>query len=117
VEETLRDLAGLNGEEARRALQRGLRRLNQGAGLGPRRGVERRRQILAELGVPEEALTEDKETALLAFVAGRLTAVFKSGESRRCWRRAALIAGHALAGYPMLPKRKQLPEDVRRGFG
>jgi hypothetical protein len=66
-------------------------------------------KVLAKLDVPEEG--RELATSLLAFVGRRLAAVFKSGESRHCWRRATFIAGHALAGHATLPKRGWLPED------
>jgi hypothetical protein len=47
----------------------------------------------------------------------RLAAVFKGGESKRCWERAAFIAGYALAGHPVLPRREQLREDVAEALG
>ena len=55
------------------------------------------------------------EASLLAFVNRRLAAVFKGGEGKRCWERAALIAGHALAGHTVLPRRK--PKDVAEALG
>jgi energy-coupling factor transporter ATP-binding protein EcfA2 len=115
VEETLRDLAGLNGEEAREpyrdALSDLIKTLDWARGEVLNEGVE----TLAELGIPK--VEWELWTALWAFVNQRLAAVFKSGESRRCWRRAVLIAGHALAGYPVLSRREQLPEDVAETLG
>ena len=115
VEETLRDLAGLNGEEARKpyrdALSDLIKTLDWARGEVLNEGAE----TLAELGIPKEEW--ELWTALWAFVNQRLAAVFKSGESRRCWRRAVLIAGHALAGYPVLSRREQLPEDVAETLG
>jgi tetratricopeptide (TPR) repeat protein len=57
------------------------------------------------------------ENSLLAFVGGRLAAVFKSGEVRHCWKRVALIVGHALARHIVLPRRERLPEDVAETLG
>jgi hypothetical protein len=115
VEETLRDLAGLNGKEARKpyrdALSDLIKTLDWACGEVLNEGAE----TLAELGIPKEEW--ELWTALWAFVNQRLAAVFKSGESRRCWRRAVLIAGHALAGYPVLSRREQLPEDVAETLG
>jgi hypothetical protein len=34
-------------------------------------------------------------------------------EKRRCAKRAALVLGHALAAYPRLPRREDLPEERR----
>jgi hypothetical protein len=114
VEETLRDLAGLNGEEARKPYRETLSDLVEALDWARGEASKEVDKIFAELGVPEEH--RGLETALLAFVARRLAAVFKSDESRRCWRRAALIAGHALAGYPKLPTTKP-PEDSAEVLG
>jgi phosphoglycolate phosphatase-like HAD superfamily hydrolase len=72
-------------------------------------------KVFAELNVPEEG--RELVVSLLAFVVRRLAAVLKSSESKRCWRRAAFIAGLALAGYPVLPRRGQLPEHVAEALG
>ncbi len=114
VEETLRDLAGLNGEETREPYREALRDLIKALNWARDEVLKEGGKILAELGIPEER--RGLETALLAFVARRLAAVFKSDESRRCWERVALIADHALAGYPVL-SRGQLPEDVSEALG
>ncbi len=103
VEETLRDLAGLNGEEARKQYEEALGDLIEA--LDWARG-----EVLKE-GVAEER--RGLETALLAFVARRLAAVFKSGG---CWRKIAFIVGHALAGYLVLPTTKP-PEDDAEALG
>jgi hypothetical protein len=115
VEEALRDLAGLNGEEARKPYRETLRDLIKALDWARDEVLKEGGKILAELGIPEER--RGPENSLLAFVARRLAAVFKSGESRRCWQRAVFIAGHALAGYPKLPKREQLPEDAAEALG
>jgi len=72
-------------------------------------------EILAEFGVPEEDW--GLGTGLLAFVVTRLATVFKSGEIRSCWRRATFIAGFALAGFPVFPKREWLLEDGAEALG
>jgi len=33
-----------------------------------------------------------------------------------CWKRAALIIGHALAGIPIVPRPEDLPESLRKDF-
>jgi DNA-directed RNA polymerase subunit H (RpoH/RPB5) len=38
-------------------------------------------------------------------------------EKRRCAKRAALVLGHALATYPQLPRREDLPEERRAVLG
>ncbi len=115
VEETLRDLAGLNDEEAREpykvALGDLIKALDWTRGEVLKEGAE----TLAEVGIPKEEW--ELWTALWAFVNQRLAAVFKSDDSRNCWRRAALIAGNALAGYPKLPRRGRLSTDVVEALG
>jgi KaiC/GvpD/RAD55 family RecA-like ATPase len=115
VEETLRDLAGLNGEQARKPYKEALSDLIKALDWARDEALKEGGKILAELGVPEEGRVS--AMALLAFVVRRLAAVFKSGESRRCWQRAAFIAGHALARFPVLPKREWLPDDVAKALG
>ena len=115
VEEVLRDLAGLNGEEARKSYRETLGDLIKALNWGRDEVLNEGAETLAELGIPKEVW--DLWTALWAFVNRRLAAVFKSGGGRNCWRRAALIAGHALAGYPVLSRREQLPEDVAETLG
>jgi KaiC/GvpD/RAD55 family RecA-like ATPase len=115
VEETLRDLAGLNGEEARKPYRDALSDLIKTLDWARGEAIKEGGKVLAELGVPEE--DRGVRGPLLAFVNRRLAAVFKGGEGKRCWRRAVLIAGHALAGYPVLSRREQLPEDVAVALG
>ena len=115
VKEVLRDLAGLNGEEARKPYRETLRDLIKALDWARDKALNEGGEILAELGVPEEH--RGLETALLAFVARRLAAVFKSGGGKNCWQRAAFIAGHALAVYPKLPKRERLSKDVVEALG
>jgi len=109
VEETLRDLAGLNGKEARKPYRETLGGLIKTLNWARREVLNEGGEILAELGIPKEDW--GFETALVAFVCRRLVAVFKSGESERCWRRVAFIAGHVLAGCTSL-WRGRLPADV-----
>ncbi len=115
IKEALRDLTGLNGEEARKPYREALRDLIEALDWARDKALNEGGEILAKLGVPEEGRIS--AVALLAFVVRRLAAVFKSGESRRCWRRAVLIAGHALVGHAMLPKRKQLPDAAAEALG
>jgi KaiC/GvpD/RAD55 family RecA-like ATPase len=114
VEETLRDLAGLNGEEAREPYREALGDLIKALDWARDEVLKEGGKILAEVGIPKEEWI--LRTALWAFVNQRLAAVFKSGESRRCWQRAAFIAGHALAGYPMLPRRSSCQRMSQRSW-
>ena len=115
VEETLRDLAGLNGEEAREPYREALGDLIKALDWARGKALKEGDKVLAELGIPEKG--RRLGTALLAFVVRRLAAVFRSGESRRCWQRVAFIAGHALAWYPVLSRREQLPKNAVRVLG
>jgi len=132
VEETLRDLAGLNGEETRKQYKETLRDLVEALDWARDEVLKEGGEILAELGISKEALKvcnkifaklgvseEDwsLETALAAFIVRRLAAVFRDDESKGCWQRVAFVAGHALAGYPVLSRREQLPEDVVEALG
>jgi len=115
IEEALRDLAGLNGEEARKPYKKALGDLIKALDWARDEVLKEGAETLAELGVPEE--DRGLGTGLLAFVVRRLAAVFKSGEVRSCWRRAAFIAGFALAGFPVFPKREWLLEDCAEALG
>jgi len=115
VEEVLRDLAGLNGEKARELYKKAVSDLIKALDRARDEVLKEGGKILAELDVPED--DRGIENSLLALVGGRLAAVFKSGEVRRCWKRVALVVGHALAGYLVLPRREQLPEDVAEALG
>ena len=115
VEETLRDLAGLYGEKAREPYKKALGDLIEGLNWARDQVLKEGGKILAKLGVPEK--DRGLDMSLLAFVGRRLAAVFKGGDGKRCWERAAFIAGHALAGFPVLPKREWLREDVAKALG
>jgi KaiC/GvpD/RAD55 family RecA-like ATPase len=133
VEEALRDLAGLNGEETRETYREALRDLIKALDWARDEVLEEGGKILVELGIPKDKalkvfniiLTKfgipekDRElaTSLLAFISRRLAAVFKSDENKRCWRRIALIVGLALAGSPVLPLGVQLPKDAAETMG
>ena len=130
VEEALRDLAGLNGEEAREPYKEALSDLIKTLDWARNEILEKG---LAELGIPKDKALKvfniihakfgipekDREltVSLLTFVDRRLTAVFKNSENRRCWRKVALIVGLALAGSPVLPLGVQLPKDAAETMG
>ncbi|MFZ8809367.1 MAG: hypothetical protein ACO2PN_14835, partial [Pyrobaculum sp.] len=91
VEETLRDLAGLNGEEAREPYRETLSDLIKALDWGRDEVLKEGDKILTEFGIPKETLevcnkifaelgVPEKNrgwAALLAFVGRRLTDVFK----------------------------------------
>jgi tetratricopeptide (TPR) repeat protein len=112
-EEVLRDLAGLSDEEARKPYRETLGDLIKAMDWARGEVLKEGDKILAELGVPEE--DRGLRPSLLAFVVRRLAAVFKSGESKRCWQRVVFIAGHALAEHYILSRRK--PGDVAETLG
>ncbi|MDT7870775.1 MAG: hypothetical protein RQ839_11415 [Thermoproteus sp.] len=114
VEEVLRDLAGLNGEEARELYKEALGDLIEALDWARGEVLKEGAETFARLSVPEWG--RGSAMALLAFVARRLAAVFKSGESRRCWHRAALVIGRALAGH-IWSLRELLPKDVAKALG
>jgi hypothetical protein len=114
VEEALRDLASLNGEETKKPYKKALSDLIKALDWARGEVLKEGAETLAKLGVPEEGRIS--AVALLAFVVRRLAAVFKSGEVRGCWRRAAFIAGFALAEYLVLPTTKP-PEHVAEVLG
>jgi hypothetical protein len=118
VEEALEDLAGLHREEDREPYKEALSGLMEALDWARGDMLKEGGKILAELGVPEK--DRGLEASLRAFVNRRLAAVFKGGEGKRCWERAALIAGHALAEHrilPKLPKREQSPGDAAEVLG
>jgi len=115
VEEALEDLAGLHREEDREPYKETLSDLIKAMDWARDQVLKEGGKILAELGVPEKDRV--LETSLLAFVNRRLAAVFKGGEGKRCWERAAFIAGHALARHIVLLRREWLPEDAAEALG
>jgi hypothetical protein len=109
VEETLRDLTGLNGEELKKQYKESFRELIEVLNWTRNIVLKEGSKVLDGLSFPEEARTS--EDFFLTFVNRRLIAVFKGEETRSCWRRIAFIAGHSLVRYTKLPQRDELPED------
>ncbi|MFP3252025.1 MAG: hypothetical protein RXO32_09915 [Thermoproteus sp.] len=109
VEETLKDLAGLNGEALQKQYKESFRELIEVLNSTRNKVLKEGSKVLDELSFPEEARTS--EDFFLTFVNRRLIAVFKGEETRSCWRRVAFIAGHSLVRYTKLPQRDKLPED------
>ncbi|MFP3492180.1 MAG: hypothetical protein RXN86_05315, partial [Vulcanisaeta sp.] len=146
IEEVLEELAGLRGKEARKQyMDHGLKRLIDTLDWSYEEVLKEIRKDL-ELGkaVLEKTLEETinvvqgdselKETLeeakklltvievkpekveanLLIFVRERLENALKPYAN--CWKRAALIIGHALAGRVLVPGPEDLPEDVRESI-
>jgi hypothetical protein len=105
IEETLKDLVGLHGDEARKHyIDHGFRNLIETL----KRGYEKTLEEVRGLG--RETKLEEVEVNLLIFVSERLKHALKPYTN--CWKRTALIIGHALAGIPIVPKSEDLPKDL-----
>ncbi len=73
--------------------------------------------LTAMRALPEEAKAESNSSLnlginLSALVFMRSRIALKP--LTNCWKRAALIIGHALAGIPIVPRPEDLPESLRR---
>jgi hypothetical protein len=130
VAEVLKDLAGLNGEKTRELYKEALSDLIKALDWARDEVLKEVGKILAKLGLPEDwykvvgkILAElgvpERDwglwISLPVFVCSRLVAVFRGSETKHCWKRAALIAGHALAGRTVLSLWEQLPKDIAKG--
>jgi hypothetical protein len=110
IEEVLDELVGLRGEEARKHyIDHGFRDLIEALKWGYEKTLEEVRGLGREVK-PEEVRTN----LLLIFVSERLRNALKPYAN--CWKRAALIIGHALAGRVLVPGPEDLPEDVRESI-
>jgi len=146
IEETLEELAGLRGKEARKQyMDHGLKRLIETLDWSyeevlkeVRKDLELGKAILEKIleetinvvqGESElkktleeakklltviEVKPEKVEANLSNFVSERLKNALKPYAN--CWKRAALIIGHALAGRVFVPGPEDLPEDVRESI-
>jgi tetratricopeptide (TPR) repeat protein len=105
IEETLKELVGLHGEEARKHyINHGFRDLIETLDWGFKKALEEVK------GLGNEVKPEEIKANLLIFVGERLKHALKPYTN--CWRRAALIIGHALVGYDSMPKPENLPKDL-----
>ena len=104
IEETLKDLVGLRGEEARNNYRKHVENFIRALDWGYEKALEEVR------GLSRETKPEEVETNLLIFVSERLKNALKPYTD--CWKRAAFIIGHALAGYDSVPKPEDLPKDL-----
>ena len=107
IEETLRELVGLRGEEARNnyrnhGFEDFIEALNWGY-----------EEALGEIkGLNREVKPEKVVSNLLIFVGRRLMHALKPYTD--CWKRVALIIGFASAGRVSVPRPEDLPESSRR---
>jgi len=104
IEETLKDLVGLRGEEARNNYRKHVENFIKALDWGYEKALEEVR------GLGRETKLEEVEVNLLIFVSERLKHALKPYTN--CWKKAALIIGHALAGYDSVPKPEDLPKDL-----
>jgi len=104
IEETLKDLVGLRGEEARNNYRKHVENFIRALDWGYEKALEEVR------GLSREVEPEDVVTNLLTLTGERLKHALKPYTNY--WKRAALIIGHALAGYDSVPKPEDLPKDL-----
>jgi len=107
IEETLEELVGLRGEEARNNYRNhGFGGLIETLDWGFKKALE-------EVGGLSRAVKpEEARTNLLIFVSERLKHALKPYTN--CWKRAAFIIGYALTGRPIVPRPEDLREDLRK---
>jgi len=108
IEETLEELVGSRGEEARNNYKNhGFENLIKTL----YRGYNEK--VLEEVrGLSREVKPEKVVSNLLIFVGERLKHALKPYTD--CFKRAALIIGHALTGHVSVPRPEDLPESLRR---
>jgi tetratricopeptide (TPR) repeat protein len=105
IEETLEELVGLWGEEARNNYRNhGFENFIKALDWGYEKALEEVR------GLGHEVKPEKVEVNLLIFVSERLKNALKP--CTNCWKRAALIIGRALAGHDSVPGPEDLLKDL-----
>jgi tetratricopeptide (TPR) repeat protein len=110
IEETLEELVGLRGDEARNNYRKhGFEDFIKALDWGYEKTLEEVR------GLGHEVKPEEIEVNLLIFVSERLKNALKPYTN--CWKRAVFIIGHALAGIPIVPKSEDLRKDVAESLG
>jgi tetratricopeptide (TPR) repeat protein len=110
IEETLKDLVGLHGEEVRNNYRNhGFENFIKALDWGYEKALEEVR------GLGRETKPEEVETNLLIFVSERLKNALKPYTN--CWKRAALIIGYASAGRVLVPRPEDLRKDVIESLG
>ena len=106
IEETLKELVGLQDEEARKHyIDHGLRNLIEALKWGYEKVG----------GLGREVKPEEVVTNLLIFVSERLKNALKPYAN--CWKRTALIIGLASAGIDLIPRIENLRKDVVKSLG
>ncbi|MDT7970025.1 MAG: hypothetical protein RQ842_05620, partial [Vulcanisaeta sp.] len=109
IEETLQELVGLRGEEARNNYRNhGFKDFIEALNWGYKKALGEGWVIL----VPEFNPLLNLRMNLSVFALTRLMIALKP--LTNCWKRAALIIGHALTGGLIVPRSEDLPESLRR---
>jgi len=109
IEETLEELVGLHGEEARKHyIDHGFEDFIKALKWGYEEALGEGREILG----PESnsLLNLRMNLPVLVFTRSMIALI----PLTNCWKRAALIIGYALTGHPMVPRPEDLPESLRR---
>jgi hypothetical protein len=128
IEETLQELVGLHGEEARNSYRNhGFENLIKTLNRGYEEALGEGREILGlwfSKIAPGESSNETKAESnslpnprmnLQVLVLTRSMIALKP--LTNCWKRAALIIGHALAGLASVPRPEDLRKDVAESLG
>jgi hypothetical protein len=125
IEETLEELVGLRGEEARehyidhgfkdfiKALDWGY---EEALGEGRKIGESSVEEFMKNLVKKLEQLIENEDELLRMNLSVLLftRSMIALKPLTNCWKRAALIIGYALTGHPIVPRPEDLPESLRR---
>jgi hypothetical protein len=110
IEETLEELVGLRGEEARKHyIDHGFKDFIEALKWGYEEALGRVR------GLSREVKPEEVKRNLLIFVGERLKHALKPYTD--CWKRTAFIIGAVLARYVSVPRLKNLRRDVVKSLG
>ena len=121
IEETLRELVGLRGEEARNDYRNhGFKDFIEALNWGYKEALGEGRKIPGLLSgeiAPGELLKKEKTLRMnfLALVFTRSRIALKP--LTNCWKRAALIIGYALTGHLKVPRLEDLPESLTESLG
>jgi hypothetical protein len=112
IEETLEELVGLRGEEARKHyIDHGFKDFIEALDWGYEEALGEVREIIG----PKSNSLFNLRTNLSVLVLTRSMIALKPLTD--CWKRAALIIGYALTGRPIVPRvprPEDLPESLRR---
>jgi hypothetical protein len=125
IEETLEELVGLRGDEARKhyiyhGFKDFIKALDWGyeeaLGEGRKIGESSVEEFMKNLVKKLEQLIENEDELLRMNLSVLLftRSMIALKPLTNCWKRAALILGYALTGHPIVPRPEDLPESLRR---